>query len=116
MPYLWAKPKLMAKKVCFNLSIYPDKENALILLRFNFKAKRFQISTGIVVPLKYWSKTAQRCKEVAAFPYAKKINARLNSLEKDTLMLFYDYLAEGIVPTVSTFKKEWLKRTTNKEF
>jgi site-specific recombinase XerD len=115
MPYLWAKPKLMAKKVCFNLSIYPDKENALILLRFNFKAKRFQISTGFSVPLKYWNKTAQRCKEVAAFPFAKQINARLNSLEKDTLKLFYDYAAEGIIPTIDHFKRDWEARVMKVE-
>ena len=104
------------KEVRYNLLLTKNSENALILLRFNYKARRFQISTGFTIPVKYWNKRAQRCTDVAAFPYAKKINARLNSLEKDTLMLFYDYLAEGIVPTVATFKKEWLKRTTSKEF
>ena len=103
------------KEVRYNLLLKKDGVNALILLRFNFKAKRFQISTGFTIPVKYWNENTQRCKEVAAFPFAKQINARLNKLEFDTLMLFYDYVAEGIVPTLTTFKKEWIKRTTNKD-
>ena len=104
------------KEVRDNLLLTKNSENALILLRFNYKARRFQISTGFTIPVKYWNKSAQRCKEVAAFPFAKQINARLNKLEWATLQMFYEYSAQGFVPTVATFKKEWLKRTTNKEF
>ncbi len=105
------KIKAMAKKVNFNLLQSPGKESGLILLRFNFKAKRFQISTGLSIPAKHWNKKIQRVKETQAFPYHKQINQRLNSLESDTLNLFYDYTAQGIIPTLEQFKKDWLALT-----
>ena len=103
----------MAKKVNFNVLASPDKKNGLILLRFNYRSQRFQISTGLTIPLKFWNAKTQRIKETQAFPYAKQINERLNSLAADTLGLFYQYTAKGIVPTIEQFKKDWLAITTN---
>lgn len=105
----------MAKKVNFNVLASPDKKSGLILLRFNYKAKRFQISTTLNIPLKYWNAKTGRAKETQAFPYAKQINERLNSLAADTLALFYDYTAEGIIPSLERFKKDWLARVMKEE-
>lgn len=101
----------MAKKVNFNLKHNPGQTtDSLVLLRLNFNATRFQISTGITVPTKHWNPKAQRVKETQAFQFYKQINQRLNSLEADTLELFFDYTAQGIMPTVEQFKKDWLAR------
>ena len=103
----------MAKKVNFNLLTSPDKKNGLILLRLNYKARRFQISTGFSIPLKYWNAKTQRVKETQAFPHARQINERLNGLASKTHDLFYDYAAKGFVPTIEQFKKDWLALTTH---
>ncbi len=103
----------MAKKVNFNLKHNPGQTDSLVLLRLNFNAKRFQISTGITVPTKHWNPKAQRVKETQAFQFYKQINQRLNSLEADTLKLFFDYTAQGITPTVEQFKKDWLARNNH---
>jgi integrase len=100
----------MAKKVNFNLKHNPGQTDSLVLLRLNFNAKRFQISTGITIPTKYWNPKAQRVKETQAFQFYKQINQRLNTLEADTLNLFFGYTAQGITPTVEQFKKDWLAR------
>lgn len=100
----------MAKKVNFNLKHNPGQTDSLILLRLNFNAKRFQISTGITIPTKHWNPKAQRVKETQAYQFYKQINQRLNSLEADTLNLFFGYTAQGITPTVEQFKKDWLAR------
>lgn len=104
----------MAKKVNFNLIEYPNQETALIVLRFHYKGKRFQISTGISIPVKYWNKNSQRVKATKDFPFYAQLNQRLNTLESDTLGLFYDYTAKGIVPTLAQFKTDWLAKTTGK--
>lgn len=100
----------MAKKVNFNLKHNPGQTDSLILLRLNYNAKRFQISTGITIPTKYWNPKAQRVKETQAYPYYKQINQRLNSLEADTLQLFFDYAAKGIIPSLEKFKEDWQAR------
>jgi len=105
----------MAKKVNFNLLSSPDKKNGLILLRFHYKSQRFQVSTGLSIPSKHWNAKTQRVKETQAFPYAKQINARLNSLSADTLALFYDYTAEGVIPSLERFKKDWQAKVLNIE-
>lgn len=100
----------MAKKVNFNLKHNPGQTDSLILLRLNYNAKRFQISTGLTIPTKYWNPKAQRVKETQAYPYYKQINQRLNSLEADTLQLFFDYTSKGVIPSLEQFKKEWQAR------
>ena len=100
----------MAKTVRFNLKRNPGQEDSLILLRFNFKAKRFQISTNLTIPTKFWNAKSQRVKETQAFPHHKQINARLNSLESETLGLFFGYTEKGIIPNLEQFKKDWLAR------
>lgn len=102
----------MAKKVKFTLYQKTGKESGIILLRFSFRAKRFQITTGISIPGKYWNKNSQRVKETRAFRFYAEINQRLNALESETLALFYDYTAKGIIPTAEKFKADWLARNT----
>lgn len=107
----------MAREVKFNLLKNPNNpKEALVLLRFNFKSRRFQISTGLSVPVKFWNPAAQRVRETQAFPFYASINARLDSLAETTLKLFFEeYAAKGIVPTVNRFKEDWQALTTQTE-
>lgn len=105
----------MAKKVNFILYQKAGQESGIILLRFNYKAKRFQITTGISIAEKYWNKNSQRVKETRAFPFYAQINKRLNDLEAGTQVLYYEFLSKGIVPTVEQFKAEWLAVLGNQE-
>lgn len=107
----------MAQEVKFNLLKNPNNpKSALILLRFNFKNRRFQISTGLSIPVKYWNPSTQRARETQDFPHYGSINARLKDLAEETLNLFFEeYASKGIVPSVKRFKEDWLARTTQTE-
>ncbi|MFZ2901201.1 MAG: site-specific integrase [Saprospiraceae bacterium] len=97
------------KKIRFNLYTYPNGKDGLILLRFNFKAQRYQITTGLAIPLKYWNDASQRAKEVKDFPEAKSLNAQLDRMARDTKALFDGYGERGVIPTQQQFKEDWLK-------
>lgn len=70
--YLWGKPEGNGQKIQFQPAYFADKKNGLILLRLNYKARRFQISTGFSIPLKFWNAKTQRVKETQAFPHARQ--------------------------------------------
>ena len=99
----------MAKKPIFNLRTRKS-DTSLVVMIFHFKNRRVVLSTGINIPVKFWSDTAQRAKENREYPNCRAINARLERFENETSKLWYEYQAKGILPTASEFKAELLSR------
>lgn len=99
----------MAKKPIFNLRTR-KADSSLVVMLFHFKNRRVVLSTGVTLPIKFWSDNAQRVKENRDYPNYRNINACLDRFEKETSNLWHEYQAKGIVPTVSEFKAELLRR------
>ena len=99
----------MATKPIFQLRKIPSDKN-MVLMIFNFKGRRINLSTGLSIPEKYWNPQTQRVRENASFPQHKQYNQRLNDLAAKTVALWAEYQAKGIVPTAEEFKEELYKR------
>lgn len=101
----------MAKKPVFNLKNRTDNP-ALIVMVFNFKGRRVVMSTGLTVPQKLWNdaKDVQRVRASRDFPRHKNFNQRLNLFESETVKLWDEYQAKGILPTATEFKAELTNR------
>lgn len=104
----------MAKKPIFNLKNRTD-DPALIILVFNFKGRRVVLSTGLTVPQKFWNdaKDVQRIRASRDFPRHKAFNQRLNLFESETIKLWDEYQARGVLPTAKEFKTELTNRIKN---
>ncbi len=93
----------MASKPNFNLKNRTD-DPALIILVFRFKRRRVVLSTSLTVPQKYWNREAQRVRANRDYPRHKAFNQRLNFFEAETIKLWDEYQARGVVPTAKEFK------------
>lgn len=99
----------MAKKPTFNLKNRTD-DPALIVMIFNFKRRRVVLSTGLTVPPKFWNDKQRRVKANQEFSRHRQFNNRLNFFETETVKLWDEYQAGGILPTAKEFKAELTKR------
>ncbi len=104
----------MSKKPIFNLKNRTD-DPALIVLKFNFKRRRVVLSTGLTVPQRFWNDatSVQRVRATRDFPRYKAFNQRLNLFEAETVKLWDEYNARGILPTAKEFKQELINRINN---
>lgn len=102
----------MAKKPNFNLKNRTDNP-ALIILVFRFKGRKVVLSTGLTVPQKFWNDEQQRIRASRDFPRHKQLNQRLNLFETETVKLWDEYQAQGILPTAKEFKTELTNRLNN---
>lgn len=93
----------MAKKPRFNLKNRTE-DPALIILVFRFKGRKVVLSTGLSVPQKYWNDDKQYVRASRDFPRHKQFNQRLNLFEAETIKLWDEYQAKGIIPTAKEFK------------
>ncbi|NRB48332.1 MAG: site-specific integrase [Saprospiraceae bacterium] len=101
----------MAKKPIFNLKNRIE-DPALVVMVFNFKGRRIVLSTGLKIPQKFWNdaKDVQRVRASRDFPRHKKFNQRINLFEAETIKLWDEYQARGILPTAKEFKSELSNR------
>lgn len=102
----------MAKKPAFNLKNRTDNP-ALIIMVFRFKGRRVVLSTSLTVPQKLWNDEQQRVRASREFPRHKEFNQRLNLFEAETVKLWDEYQAQGILPTAKEFKAELTNRLHN---
>ena len=96
----------MATKPIFQLRKNPSDKN-MVLMIFNYKGRRVNLSTGLSIPEKYWNPQTKRVRENQAFPNYKSYNQRLNDFEAKTTALWAEYVAKGII---EEFKDELYKR------
>lgn len=94
----------MATKPVFNLT-HPGKEVSSIVLIFSYKSKKVRIAAGLSVPVKFWNFKTQRLKETQAFPFHRQYNQRLNDISHQCSNLWAEYQAQGIIPTIETFRE-----------
>lgn len=99
----------MSKKPAFNLKNRTD-DPALIIMVFRYKMKKVVISTSLAVPQKFWNVETHRVRASREFPRHKLFNQRLNFFEAETLKLWDEYQAQGIIPTPTEFKTELTDR------
>lgn len=97
----------------FNLKNKKSKTKSLINLIFNFNTQRLKISTGISIPVKYWSESKQRVKELIEFPEYANINQKLNEMDNVITKIYFRYQEQGIIPDTNSLKNEFLKNKDN---
>ena len=102
----------MAKEPIFNLRSRKSESTSVVMI-FHFKGHRIVMTTGIVMPVKYWNDNKQRAKENREFPLYQHINKRLTTMSAATMELWGEYVAQGVTPTADEFKSELSKRVNH---
>ena len=88
----------------FNLKT-PSLDTSFIFAIGRYKGKKFVLSTGEKIPVKYWNPDKERARNHQAFKDSESLNAHLDTIEGQYKELLREYKAQRIIPTGQEFKE-----------
>lgn len=97
----------------FHLRDKKSKNYSSIQAILNYEGFRMKLSTGLIVPVKFWNEAKQRSKELMEFADGKDINDDLDTMQDVMKSLLKKYRDLGYYPTPNKLREEFLKLKDN---
>ena len=81
-----------------------NEKKGVVRMDFSYNGKRFRKFLGISIDEKLWSHSKQRFKSSAS--NSLELNKRIETIEKETIRIYYDLLNNNITPSNAILKEK----------